>query len=41
LEAVLSGTVTIEYLLKLNALLDMSTAYEQFAQANADKKAGR
>lgn len=38
LEAVLSGLVGIDELLKLNALLDMSEAYEAYANEQAMKK---
>ena len=38
LEGVLSGLVTIEHLLKLNSLLDMSDAYEGYAREWQDKQ---
>lgn len=39
LEGVISGAVTIEHLIKLNALLDMSEAYEGYANEMAEKRA--
>jgi len=41
LEGVLDGTVTIDHIMKLNALLDMSGAYEQYSQYISEKKAGK
>lgn len=38
LEGVLSGLVTIEHILKLNALLDMSEAYEGYAREVSEKQ---
>jgi hypothetical protein len=37
LEGVLSGLVGVDELLKLNALLDMSTAYENYAHYKQEK----
>jgi len=41
LEGVLSGLVGIDDLLKLNALLDMSQAFEQYQHYMMEKKAGK
>lgn len=38
IEGVLTGLVGIDELLRLNALLDMSEAYEGYAQEQAAKK---
>jgi len=38
LEGVLSGLVGIEELMKLNALLDMTSAYEAYAHHVSEKK---
>ena len=38
LEGVLSGLVTCEHLIRLNALLDMSEAYEGYAREVAEKQ---
>jgi len=40
LEAVLSGLVTIDDILKLNALLDIQEAYQGYANEKAAKKKG-
>lgn len=40
LEAVLSGVVTIDHILKLNALMDMTEAYQGYANEQASKKKG-
>jgi len=40
LEGVLSGVVTIDHILKLNALLDIQEAYQGYANEKAAKKKG-
>jgi len=40
LEAVLSGLVTIDDILKLNALMDAMDAYKGYANEQASKKKG-
>lgn len=37
IEGVIDGTVTIEHLLELNALLDMSEAFQAYSQAHPPK----
>jgi len=41
IEGVISGIVTIDHLMQLNALLDMSGAYEQYSHYMSEKKAGK
>jgi hypothetical protein len=36
-EGVINGTVTIEHLMRLNALLDMSEAYAKHAEKEAER----
>lgn len=38
LEAVIGGAVTIDHLMRLNALLDMSEAYAKFNEEEAERK---